>query len=141
VLVNPSAGATPAIAANYHGSRAEADASAHPAFDPSFAFQQVDQQAFMPQTDLYDQRARDIDVIQTSVQEVGTLLGKLATVVHEQGDMFSRIDDDVTTTLLNLEAGEKQLWKKHDSLSYKWLAVKVFAILFLFAVLFMLFIA
>ena len=52
-----------------------------------------------------------------------------------------RIDDDVSTALVNLEAGEAQLFKKNDSLSYKWLAAKVAAILFLFAIIFILFIA
>lgn len=52
-----------------------------------------------------------------------------------------RIDDDIETARLNMEAGEEQLIKKHNSLSYKWLAIKVFAILFLFIVLFLLFVA
>lgn len=50
------------------------------------------------------------------------------------------VDDDVTMTLQNLESGEGQLWKKHDSLSSKWLFAKMGAILFLFLVLFMLFV-
>ena len=51
------------------------------------------------------------------------------------------MDDDLTATLSNLEAGEDQLWKKHDSLSSKWLLAKVAGVLFVFLVLFLLFIA
>jgi hypothetical protein len=51
-----------------------------------------------------------------------------------------RVDDDLATTLGNLEAGEGELWKKHDSLSYKWLVAKVAAVLFAFLLVFLIFV-
>jgi hypothetical protein len=47
----------------------------------------------------------------------------------------------LNNTLSNLEAGESELWKKNDSLSSKWLLMKVAGVLFIFIVLFLLFIA
>lgn len=60
------------------------------AFDPSFAFQQVSQQALMPQVDLYDQRARDVEAVNVSINEIGAIFAKLAHMVHEQGGLLER---------------------------------------------------
>ncbi len=55
--------------------------------------------------------------------------------------VLCRVDDDLNATLSNLEAGEGELWKKHDSLSSKWLLAKVAAVLFAFLVGFLIFLA
>jgi succinate dehydrogenase hydrophobic anchor subunit len=50
------------------------------------------------------------------------------------------VDDDVSMALSNMEAGEEQLWKRHDSLSSKWLLAKVAGIVFVFLLIFLLFV-
>jgi syntaxin 5 len=57
--------------------------------------------------------------------------------VAEQGEMAVRIDENVDTTLSNVESAQTQLLKYLNSISSnRWLAMKVFAVLLVFLVIF-----
>lgn len=96
----------------------------------------------MPQAAYLEERADAVAEVEKHIGELGQIFHKLAHMVQEQGHMLERVDDDVSTALVNMEAAEDQLWIKHKSVSSnKMLILKIFGILFLFMVFFMLFIA
>jgi syntaxin 5 len=62
--------------------------------------------------------------------------------VHEQGEMAMRIDENVDDALVNVESGQAQLLKYLNTISSnRWLIMKVFFVLVLFLLFFIVFIA
>jgi syntaxin 5 len=60
--------------------------------------------------------------------------------VAEQGEMAVRIDENVEDTVSNVEGAQAQLMKYYKTISSnRWLAMKVFSVLLLFAVMFIIF--
>lgn len=87
-------------------------------------------------------RARAIQSIDSTLKELSVLYQRLATIISEQGEMAERIDANVEETLHNVEGAHTELLKYFDRISSnRWLIIKVFAILILFAIFFTLFMA
>lgn len=62
--------------------------------------------------------------------------------MHEQGEMAMRIDENVEDALGNVDAGQAQLLKYLNTISSnRWLIMKVFFVLMIFLVFFLVFVA
>eukprot|EP00474_Spongospora_subterranea_P009163 CRZ09621.1 hypothetical protein [Spongospora subterranea] len=89
--------------------------------------------------DIYlESRATAITEIDSTIQELGEMYQRLATIVSMQGEQISRIDDNVVLTLGNVEGAHEQLVMYWDRMrSNRSLIIKVFLALIVFAVLFL----
>lgn len=62
--------------------------------------------------------------------------------VQEQGELAIRIDENVDDTLANVDSAQAQLLKYLNSISSnRWLIMKVFFVLMLFLIVFIVFVA
>lgn len=85
------------------------------------------------------QRNRAVETIESTINEVGGLFQQLATMVQEQGESIQRIDDNVTDVNLNIGGAHRELLKYYNSISNnRWLIIKIFGILILFFLLWVL---
>jgi syntaxin 5 len=91
-----------------------------------------------PQADSYLQsREAAIMQITSDIQGLSSMFGQLAAMVQEQGEMALRIDDNVDNVVTNVDAAQVQLLKYLQTISNnRWLALKVFGILLVFVLLF-----
>lgn len=85
------------------------------------------------------ERNRAVETIETTIQEVGNLFQQLASMVQEQGEVIQRIDANVEDIDLNITGAQRELLKYFDRVkSNRWLAVKIFFIIFVFFLLWVL---
>ncbi|QDZ21610.1 syntaxin [Chloropicon primus] len=105
--------------------------------------QSMQSQLLAPQEDSYmDSRADALRNVESTIVELGGIFEQLAHMVQEQGEMAVRIDENVDETVTNVEGAQAQLMKYYKTISSnRWLAMKVFSVLLLFAVLFIVFMA
>lgn len=62
--------------------------------------------------------------------------------VQEQGEVAIRIDENVDETLANVDSAQNQLLKYMNSISSnRWLIMKVFFVLMVFLIIFVVFVA
>ncbi|AAS53581.2 AFR210Cp [Eremothecium gossypii ATCC 10895] len=79
------------------------------------------------------ERGRAVETIESTIQEVGNLFQQLAHMVQEQGETIQRIDANVEDIDINIAGAQRELLKYFDRISSnRWMAVKIFAILFAF---------
>ena len=65
-----------------------------------------------------------------------------AMQVQEQGELTIRIDENVDDTLANVDSAQAQLLRYLNSISSnRWLVMKIFAVLLVFLIIFVVFIA
>ncbi|EFN58738.1 hypothetical protein CHLNCDRAFT_48524 [Chlorella variabilis] len=105
--------------------------------------QQQQQALMVPQQDQYlASRNEALHQVESTIVELGGIFQQLAHMVHEQGEMAMRIDENVDDTLGNVDAGQAQLLKYLNAISgNRLLAMKVLGVLFLFLMFFIVFIA
>lgn len=85
------------------------------------------------------ERNSAIETIESTIQEVGNLFQQLAHMVQEQGETIQRIDENVGDIEMNIHGAQRELLKYFDNISNnRWMAVKVFAIIFVFFLLWVL---
>ncbi|CAG98586.1 t-SNARE syntaxin [Kluyveromyces lactis] len=85
------------------------------------------------------ERSNAIETIESTIQEVGNLFQQLAHMVQEQGETIQRIDDNVGDIEMNIHGAQRELLKYFDNISNnRWMAVKIFAIIFVFFLLWVL---
>lgn len=103
----------------------------------------VQQMTLMEETDTYiNERAQDMQRIETTVVELGQIFTQLATMVKEQDEMIGRIDHNVEDSLMNVNAAHTEILKYFQSVSSnRWLMIKVFGVLIVFFIIFVLFFA
>jgi syntaxin 5 len=95
-----------------------------------------------PQDQYLASRAEALHQVESTIVELGGIFQQLAHMVAEQGEMATRIDENVEDSLANVDAGQAQLLKYLSAISSnRFLALKVFAVLLFFMVFFILFIA
>lgn len=83
-------------------------------------------------------RAEAVSQIESHIVDIGQLFGRLSNLIHEQGDLVRRIDDNVEESLGNVSSGEHELLKYFSNLSNnRLLALKISAILLVFLIFFM----
>ncbi|KAL4426991.1 hypothetical protein ABPG77_009552 [Micractinium sp. CCAP 211/92] len=95
-----------------------------------------------PQDQYLSSRAEALHQVESTIVELGSIFQQLAHMVHEQGEMATRIDENVDDALSSVDAGQAQLLKYLNAISSnRMLLLKVFAVLLAFMVFFIMFIA
>lgn len=85
------------------------------------------------------ERSNAVETIEATINEVGGLFQQLATMVQEQGEVIQRIDNNVEDVSLNITGAQRQLIKYYNNISSnRWLMVRIFGILLLFFLLWVL---
>ena len=98
---------------------------------------QVQQQQ---QGSYFEQRAEAVEEIESRIAELGVLFHRVANLVSFQGEMVSRIDDEMDETMLNLEMGTQELQRYGEGIfSGRYLMMKVAGVLMAFALVFVFF--
>ena len=86
-------------------------------------------------------RAQAVEDIEKIIVELGQMYTRLVNIVAMQEEMTIRIDENITTSLQNVESGHGELLKYFDKLSSnQWLILKIFAVLIAFSVFFVVFV-
>jgi len=100
-------------------------------------------QTMVAQQDMYlTSRQEALHQVESTIVELGNIFQQLAHMVHEQGEMAVRIDENVDDTLANVDAGQAQLLKYLNTISSnRWLLLKVFAVIMAAMMFFLLFVA
>jgi syntaxin 5 len=99
--------------------------------------QLVDEQDSYIQT-----RADTMRNIEQTIVELGTIFQQLAHMVKEQEEMVQRIDSNVDSAHINIEAAHTELVKYFQRVtSNRWLMIKIFGVLIVFFIIFIIFLA
>lgn len=148
---NPMASSLPPSALGGHtGSvllQDEAQASA--SNDVAINMDSMDRQRYQQQLQLIDEqdsyiqsRADTMQNIEQTIVELGGIFQQLAHMVKEQEEMVQRIDANVEDTHLNVEAAHGEILKYFQSVtSNRWLMIKIFGVLIVFFIIFVVFMA
>jgi len=101
------------------------------------AFQQMQ---LVEQQDNYIQsRSTAIESIESTIAELGQIFTQLATMVAEQRETVQRIDADTIDIASNVSGAQRELLKYYASISSnRWLMLKVFGVLIVFFLIFIL---
>ncbi|KAJ3428038.1 syntaxin-5 [Anaeramoeba flamelloides] len=86
-----------------------------------------------------ESRVNVVEDIEKTIHEIGTIFSRLANLIQNQDTQIEWIDQNVDETLENIEQGERELRKYSESIgSNRWLIFKIFAILIVFILIFVL---
>ncbi|XP_074309244.1 syntaxin-32-like [Silene latifolia] len=101
------------------------------------------QQQMVPLQDTYMQsRAESLQNFESTTHELSNIFTQLATMVSQQGEVAIRIDEDMERTLANVDGAQNQLVRYLNSISSNgWLTIKIFFVLIIFLMFFLVFIA
>lgn len=96
------------------------------------------QMALIDEQDSYiTSRADTMQNIEQTIVELGGIFQQLAHMVKEQEEMVQRIDANVEDTQLNVEAAHSEILKYFQSVtSNRWLMIKIFGVLVVFFIIF-----
>ncbi|XP_071732774.1 syntaxin-31 [Rutidosis leptorrhynchoides] len=110
---------------------------------PSLQMETSMLQQVVPQQENYSQnRAVALQSVESTITELSGIFTNLATMVAHQGELAIRIDDNMEETLSNVEGARGALLKHLNRISSnRWLLIKIFAILIVFLVIFLFFLA
>ncbi|XXG39547.1 hypothetical protein AAC387_Pa01g0484 [Persea americana] len=99
-------------------------------------------QQVSPRQENYMQgRADALRNVESTISELGGIFTQLATMVAQQGELAIRIDDNMDDTLANVDSASGALLKHLNRISSnRWLLIKIFAILILFLLVFVIFV-
>ncbi|WIA32738.1 hypothetical protein OEZ86_005924 [Tetradesmus obliquus] len=144
-LAGSSSSSTRPSAANLFGQvrrRRHEEGQQH-AYGPGAGGGQLLQQQLAPQESSYQSsRAEALHNVEATIVELGSIFTQLAEMVAAQGEMTARIDENVEEALGNVDSAKAQLMKYLNNISgNRWLMMKVFMVLMLFLVVFIVFIA
>ncbi|MPC27817.1 Syntaxin-5 [Portunus trituberculatus] len=97
----------------------------------------------MEEQDTYLQsRADTMRTIESTIVELGQMFTQLATMVKEQEELVHRIDANVDEAEMNVEAAHHEILKYFKAISSnRMLMIKVFGIMIVFFVIFVVFMA
>ncbi|KAK9480445.1 t-SNARE [Lipomyces japonicus] len=92
------------------------------------------------QQDTYiNERNTAIEAIESTIHELGGIFAQLATMVAEQREVVQRIDVDTEDIAVNISGAQRELLKYFGTVSSnRWLMVKVFGIIIIFFLLWVL---
>ncbi|EEB86999.1 hypothetical protein MPER_15859, partial [Moniliophthora perniciosa FA553] len=96
--------------------------------------------AFM-QMQLVEQQSRTtaIESIEATIAELGQIFTQLANMVAEQRETVQRIDADTIDIASNVSGAQRELLKYYATISSnRWLMLKVFGVLIVFFLIFIL---
>lgn len=103
-----------------------------------------DQQLLMmeeaqPNNTYIQARGEAIEAIERTINELGGIFGQLATMVSEQSEMIQRIDANTEDVVDNVEGAQRELMKYWTRMSgNRWLVAKMFGVLMIFFLLWVL---
>ncbi|OKL62280.1 hypothetical protein UA08_02491 [Talaromyces atroroseus] len=103
-----------------------------------------DQQLLMmeeaqPNNTYIQARGEAIEAIERTINELGGIFGQLATMVSEQSEMIQRIDANTEDVVDNVEGAQRELMKYWTRMSgNRWLIAKMFGVLMIFFLLWVL---
>jgi len=105
------------------------------------AFQGNQAQSMIEEKDEYiKSRATAMESIEQTIVELGGIFQQLAHLVSEQEEQIKRIDMNVEDTEMNVEAAHSELLKYFQSISSnRWLIIKIFFVLIVFFIAFVVF--
>uniref|UniRef100_A0A8C7UM98 Syntaxin 5A, like n=1 Tax=Oncorhynchus mykiss TaxID=8022 RepID=A0A8C7UM98_ONCMY len=87
-------------------------------------------------------RSDTMQNIETTIVELGSIFQQLAHMVKEQEETVQRIDANVEDTQLNVDMAHSEILKYFQSVSSnRWLMVKIFLVLIVFFIVFVVFFA
>uniref|UniRef100_A0A671SF12 Syntaxin-5 n=1 Tax=Sinocyclocheilus anshuiensis TaxID=1608454 RepID=A0A671SF12_9TELE len=87
-------------------------------------------------------RADTMQNIESTIVELGSIFQQLAHMVKEQEETIQRIDASVEDTQLNVEMAHTEILKYFQSVSSnRWLMIKIFLVLIIFFIIFVVFLA
>jgi hypothetical protein len=94
----------------------------------------------MMQDRMIASRSEAVLSIERTMVELQGIFRQLAGMVVEQGEMITRIDQDIAQTQVNVDTARDQLLRYLQSVSSnRWLALKLFLVLIFFVVIFIVF--
>lgn len=104
---------------------------------------QHQQQQMVPLQDSYMQsRAEALQNVESTIMELGSIFTQLATMVAQQGEIALRIDENMDETLGNVEGAQGALLKYLNRISSnRMLILKIFFVLVIFLLIFIVFVA
>ncbi|CAK7218822.1 Integral membrane protein SED5 [Sporothrix bragantina] len=92
-----------------------------------------------PDNTYIQQRGEAIEAIESTIAELGSIFGQLASMVSEQSEMIERIDANTESVVDNVEGAQKELLKYWGRVSgNRWLIAKMFGVLMIFFLLWVL---
>lgn len=95
---------------------------------------------FYFQNSYLQSRAETMQNIESTIVELGGIYQQLAHMVKEQEEMVDRIDNNLESANINVEAAHSEILKYFQSVtSNRWLMIKIFGILIMFFIFFVLF--
>lgn len=85
------------------------------------------------------ERGAAIDTIERTINELGGIFAQLAGMVQEQGEMLQRIDANTEDVVENVEGAQRELLKYWSRVQgNRWLVAKMFGVLMIFFLLWVL---
>lgn len=88
----------------------------------------------------YESREQAVNEVQKTIEELGTIFQRLASMISEQQELVERVDEDVEAAISNTEKARNVLMKAYESASSnRALYTKIFALMTIFAIFFILF--
>uniref|UniRef100_A0A0B7ATL4 Syntaxin-5 n=1 Tax=Arion vulgaris TaxID=1028688 RepID=A0A0B7ATL4_9EUPU len=99
------------------------------------------QMQIIDEQDQYIQsRAETMQNIESTIVELGSIFQQLAHMVKEQEEIVGRIDNNVDEASQNIEAAHSEILKYFQSVtSNRWLMIKIFGVLMVFFIIFVIF--
>ncbi|PIN20640.1 SNARE protein SED5/Syntaxin 5 [Handroanthus impetiginosus] len=111
------------------------DANPSPQMEASMLQQVVPRQESISQS-----RTVALQNVESTISELSGIFTHLATMVAQQGELAIRIDDNMDESLANVEGASNALLKYLNKISSnRWLMIKIFLVLILFLVIFIVF--
>lgn len=84
-------------------------------------------------------RGQAIETIERTINELGSIFGQLAGMVAEQGEMLQRIDANTEDVVDNVQGAQRELLKYWNRVQgNRWLVAKMFGVLMIFFLLWVL---
>ena len=113
-----------------------------PDLDPeeNTGFKETVQSYAKKENTYYQERSTAVHQIEKLMGEMSTMFNRISMMIHRQGETIERIDNDTEISLTNVKLAENEVLKlKDDMKSNRKLLVKVFLIIIVFVVVYILF--
>ncbi|KAF2254435.1 syntaxin-5 [Trematosphaeria pertusa] len=92
-----------------------------------------------PQNSYIQQRGQAIESIESTITELGSIFSQLSQMVMEQGEQIQRIDANTEDVVDNVEGAQRELMKYWSRVQgNRWLVAKMFGVLMIFFLLWVL---
>lgn len=117
-------------------------ADPNPNLNPSPQMEAAMLQQVVPRQENFSQgRATALQNVESTISELSGIFTHLATMVAHQGELAIRIDDNMDESLANVEGASNALLKYLNQISSnRWFLIKLFLVLILFMVIFIVFV-